>query len=483
MTSPETNPQPVQISLEELFNTPEFQYAIDQRVNEKVFDATHPDFIPEYKTGSTPVDGKFTSDSPKAPRLRVPLTDEDVAFLNRPQPESEDLDAAKRTPSMDMDFLTAPVEAPEPKELIRPFSEIVSDINTERSMTVNDRQRTKADGTKTKRFYKESAVDETKVAELFDELAARISTTEATDDIKLKLLISLQEKGNLSEQDITLVMDKLAENEDIITNAENEIDEVLINDLAPSLDALVANGTKPHLYFRDSKNEDTPEFKALDSKFKLTFRNIENPIIRRKVVIDTNTELQKALVRAEQKFADATANNNNGQPANATPAPATNGEANSGNELTPEQKKEALIQKDAEKILKTIDGYYSGLSADKKPLGENIKETIDFKLNTVYAMFRKEITRGLEKGVSAEEFTTGRSGLAYDRAVLMLINQRENGDNDAVKLAYAEEQKMLRSTLEEFYVPKDSAKTNKVRKGLGKIATGFNNWRAAGKKA
>jgi hypothetical protein len=89
-------------------------------------------------------------------------------------------------------------------------------------------------------------------------------------------------------------MDKLAENEDIITNAENEIDEVLKGTIMPSMKSLMSDGTRPESYFMDNNGEATPEYIAADSQINSILNSV-NPIMREVVRNHANSRLQKLL--------------------------------------------------------------------------------------------------------------------------------------------------------------------------------------------
>lgn len=281
MTSPEVNPQPInQEDLNEILSNPAFQAAIQTAVAEGV-NRSRPDMVLDYNN----------------------LTGDDANYLNRDQRGREGADARDFDAVRSLETIIPENEKQESAlpavARYRPYSAILKDINAEKVTPTHVEDNPFSD-----------AEAPAKMDLLTDELAARI-TLESTDysikgadqdDTRQELLLDLQARGSLSDDEVMALIDKVANFDELIVKSENLVDEVLYADggLVDQFKELVETGRQPIELFRGTDGNVTPAFRLIDKKLKQILDKIDNPIIRQVVLKDTNTELQRHLHRAER---------------------------------------------------------------------------------------------------------------------------------------------------------------------------------------
>lgn len=203
----------------------------------------------------------------------------------------------KENPFYEIDIMTSPVMdsslLPEGVEVInqrdpqrrvldpivntRSFREIVSDINEQENPEKEIRLRvTKKNNLKEKEVI--PVVDETKVSDLMDELAATVLKKGMSDDRILSTIIRLERLG-LSEDDMNVLVDKVAGMQTLISEAELDIDEAN-TDLEDKLTDHRNSGGELDDFFwtTDSKGKRVPtqDFKDYDKILISIFNQTAN---------------------------------------------------------------------------------------------------------------------------------------------------------------------------------------------------------------
>lgn len=464
MTTPEVNPQPInQEALNAILSNPAFQEAIqvaiangvDAALEKKELDSK-PDFVIAYDD--------LSEDDYK--ELVANSNPDNEAYENRVQNGSEGVDNHDNASNNLMAIIPNNEKSEAAK--IRPYVAILKDLKEERSLTAKRHWTTKG-GNVSKGTKEVSATDPTKIDLLTDELAARLTLYsvkgEEQDDSRQVLILDMQAHGNLSDEDAMTLIDKIAIYDDVITDAENRVDEILIKELAPALKALVEAGKKPIEFFKNGDGVQTEEFTAMDKKFKKILDEIDNPIIRQEVLRGINAELKDYNSIALKKAAELAAN-----PANL---------------LTPEEITKRNINAKAIKIeeyLKNQAGNLGSWNAVNKFVSERVRKSAE-----LYA--QKQLNNAnLPNYSETEEGKALVIGIGmYTEALIKAENPKMK--QKEIEKFVIEEMKKLVTVFNEFEkpsspkapvghntAPKSPKAAGRVRKGLRAIR----EWRNAG---
>jgi len=139
--------------------------------------------------------------------------------------------------------------------------------------------------------------DETKLDEVHGELAARVLLTnpKETEDHKLDVLIDLQERGNLSEEDMSDIIEKMDTYTTRLTLMHNEIDEVIQERVIPGMEQNVSEGVEPVHFLIDSETgKFTDEYAKVDQQIGQVVK-VNNLFIREAAKKDADEQINTAV--------------------------------------------------------------------------------------------------------------------------------------------------------------------------------------------